>query len=193
MVVRTFAGAALAILILGATPVHARGSSAFVTQLLGQSPGPGKTFACFARRYPDAHLASHAAQNVAGMEILVTNYGGHQPTYQLRMGFNFKGRTEQLTTVAECGSRDPAGPNGAATCAGPTDGETKLHLEGRNALLVTLPSGIHLWKPGPPDPKHTVNDAFGADDRLFRLDRLPTSRCIDQAFEDEKRLPSRQP
>ena len=168
--------------------------SAFVTRLLGQRPGPGKTFAGFARTYDDAHHASHPGQNVAFMEILVTNYDvSDQQFYQLRMGFCFRGRPDELTTVAECGSKNPANPGGTARCAGPSDGGTELRLDGKNALLVTLPAGIHLWKPGPPDPQHTVDDAFGAGDRLFRLERAPASHCIDQAFEYEKKLPSRQP
>ncbi len=181
------------VVTLASASAQAAAPSAFVTKLLGQRPGPGKTFACFTRSYDSAHLAAHPHQNVTSMEVLATYYGGTQQSYQLRIGFHFRNHPELLTTVAECGSRDPTSARGVALCAGPGDGQGQLRLAGRKALLVTLTPGIHLWKPGPPNPKDTVDDAFGPDDKVIRLDRAPTSRCIDQAFEYEKSLPSRQP
>jgi hypothetical protein len=42
--------------------------SQFLTNLMGRKPVAGKTFACYARVYDDAHLASHPTQNIRALQ-----------------------------------------------------------------------------------------------------------------------------
>jgi hypothetical protein len=172
------------------SPATAAGPSKFVTHLMGREPGEGKTFACFIRVYDDAHLTAHPEQNVRSMTVLVVAYSVLQYSYQLRMGFHFRGRLESLTTVAECGDSSGARDSlrGGALCAGPGEsGKMRLVLEDDRSVLIVLPVGAHLWRPGPPDPTNTVNDAFGPDDKLFRLFRTALLQCDDQAIDDEEK------
>lgn len=169
-----------------AAPVRAGQPGRFVTQLIGRSPGPGKTFACFSRIYDDAHLAGHPAQNLRSIRVLAVSYSNLDYAYQLRMGFEFRGHPETLTSVAECGHDEPVGES--ARCAGPVGGRTMgLSVEGHRSILLNLPDGAHLWKPGPPKPKDTVNDALGPDDKLIRLYRTHLADCADQSLDAEEK------
>ncbi len=57
-----------------AASVQAVEPSRFLSDLMGRKPVAGKTFACYARVYDDAHLASHPRQNVRALQVLVTAY-----------------------------------------------------------------------------------------------------------------------
>jgi hypothetical protein len=180
-------GTAMLGLIATASLAGAAEPSRFVSELIGARPGEGKTFACFTRVYDAAHLAAHPEQNVTAAEMLVVAYSSLDYAYQLRMGFRFRDHPQWLTTVAECG-RTAGSRGGGAVCAGPSDGgHMRLVLEGRRTVLITLPEGAALWKGGPPNPDDTVDDAFHADDRVFRLERVPLGRCDDQAIDGEER------
>ncbi len=184
---------AISALLVGLTssvPASAAEPSEFITHLMGRVPGQGKTFACFSHVYDDAHLGAHPQQNVRSMRVLIVAYSALQYAYQLRMGFEFRGRPETLTTVAECGPSvsEANSARGSAVCAGPVGGRSmSLSLEGEHSVLMTLPDGAHLWKPGPPRPNDTVNDAFGPNDKLFRLDRTALPLCDDQAIGAEEK------
>jgi hypothetical protein len=146
---------------------------------MGRVPGEGKTFACFTRVYDAAHLAAHPAQNVRSMEALAVVYSAAaRESYQLRMGFRFRGRPEEFTTVAECGD---------AVCAGPAPGSMRVALDDGASVLMDIPDGAHLWRPGPPNPKDTLDDAFGPDDKRFRLYRTDLADCRDQMFDYERK------
>ena len=169
-----------------ASPAVAAAPGEFVTRLMGRVPGEGKTFACFSRVYDEPHLAAHPGQNVRSLRVLAVAYSTLDYGYQLRMGFEFRGRPETLTTVAECGHSglDRQG----ARCAGPSPGGSMhLALEADGSFLMFLPKGAHLWKPGPPNPQDTVDDAFGPADKRFRLARTVLSACDDQAIDDEEK------
>jgi hypothetical protein len=177
----------LAALLATSFVAHATAASPFVTRLMGREPGPRKTFACFARDYDEAHRATHPAQNMQSVWVLAVAYASLDNAVQLRMSFRFEGRPETLTSVAECGRVHQSGDS--TLCAGPIGGgHMSLSLQGDHRILMNIPRGAHLWKPGPPSPSDTVDDAFGSDDRLFRLERTSLSRCLDQAFPDEKAL-----
>jgi hypothetical protein len=179
MRVRTLAIAAVVASLVTASAASAAGPSAFLARLMGRAPEEGKTFACFTRVYDDAHLAAHPQQNARAMEALAVVYSAAaRESYQLRMGFRFRGRPEEFTTVAECGG---------AVCAGPPPGSMRVALDDDGSVLMNIPDGAHLWRPGPPDPKNTLDDAFGPDDKVFRLTRTDVSACAEQMFDYEKR------
>ena len=163
-------------------------SARFLADLMGRTPGPGKTFACFARVYDEAHLTAHPGQNVRALHTLVTAYlTNGERFYQLRIGLQLRGRPETFTTTGECGEGSvPDTVRSGAVCAGP-GGPLRLALEGKDPVLMTLSGAAEFWRPSPPDPNNTLKDALGPDDTVFRLDRSRLSDCDDQFFDDERK------
>jgi hypothetical protein len=181
-----------------------KSTNAFLARLMGQLYREGETFACFSRQYDDADLAKHPRQNVVFAKLLVSAHFSASAmdsergsyNYQLGMAFRFRGRSELLTTVAECGDgkrRDSL--RDGAVCAGPkADGHSHLLLARDGSLLLAFPDGADLWAPGPIDQRHdVVKNPFGSDDRVFRLDRADLSQCEDLAFDRQKPLRAHEP
>ena len=175
--------------------------SAFLARLVSHLERNGESFACFSRRYDDSYLAAHPQQNVAYAKMLVSAYFRESSldpkysaySYQLGLAFKFRGRPEQLTSVAECGSKDTSR---GAECAGPvgSDGDMRLALESDRVVVMTIPHGSDLWAPGPVEQRHAVvKNPFGGDDKAFRLVRAPLSECEDLAFERQKPLRPHEP
>jgi hypothetical protein len=201
MSVRVRAIAAVLAALAAVPSAWADPRSAFLARLVGHLERKGESFACFSRRYDDSYLAAHPRQNVAYAKMLVSAYFRESSldpkysaySYQLGLAFKFRGRPEQLTSVAECGSKDS--PRGAE-CAGPvgSDGNMRLALESDRAVLMTIPHGSDLWAPGPVEQRHAVvKNPFGDDDKAFRLERAPLSECDDLAFERQKPLRPHEP
>ena len=106
------------------------------------------------------------------------------------MSVQVRDRPEVFGSTGECGRFSAR----TATCAGPAEAKSmRVSLEGDRAILVSIDGQPHLWKPGPPDPTHTVNDAFKSDDKVFRLERTALAQCEDQAFPDELPLVPNEP
>jgi hypothetical protein len=198
--------AASAVILAGlsATPSQAAEGNEFLARLMGRLYRDGETFACFSRRYDEAYLATHPRQNVVFAKMLVSAYFRTSSlnarydaySYQLGMAFRFRGRPETLTTVAECGDGKPRDSlRDGAVCAGPAaEGHSHLALAADGALLMTIPDGADLWAPGPIDQRHeVVKNPFGADDKLFRLERTDVSECEDLAFDRQKPLRAHEP
>ena len=199
-VVRVRAAAAV-LAAIAVSSAWAEPRSAFLTRLVGHLERKGESFACFSRKYDDAYLAAHPRQNVAYAKMLVSAYFRESSldpkysaySYQLGLAFRFRGRPEQLTSVAECGAKDS--PRGAE-CAGPvgSDGDMRLALESDRIVLMTIPHGSDLWAPGPVEQRHNVvKNPFGDDDKAFRLARAPLGECEDLAFERQKPLRAHEP
>jgi hypothetical protein len=169
---------------LVATSALAARPSEFLSRLMGRKPEGLKTVACFARTYDAAYVAAHPNQNVSYVEAFVVAYGNHDFAYQLRLGFRFHGQPETYTSVGECGSYDSV--RHGARCAGP-NGPMWLALGSKGSMLMELPKGGDLWRPGPPNPKDTLKGAFGPDDKLFRLDRVDLAQCAGQMFDYERK------
>ena len=54
-------------------------------------------------------------------------------------------------------------------------------------MLVGIPAGARLWKPGADNPDDNVHGAFGPDDKLFRLDRAALGECLPLAVDKDER------
>jgi hypothetical protein len=176
----------------------------FLAHVVGRLYRGGETFACFSRQYEDAYLAAHPKQNAIFAKLLVSAHFRESSldpkhdfySYQLSMAFKFRGRSETLTTVAECGDGKPRDSlRNGAVCAGPkAAGQSHLALQGDRSLLMTIPDGADLWAPGPMDQRHgIVKNPFGPDDKLIRLDRTDLSQCEDLAFDRQKPLRAHEP
>jgi hypothetical protein len=168
---------------LAAAPALAE-PNAFLVHLMGRKPHGPKTFACFVRTYDPAYLDAHPDQNITYAEALAVSYENHDFALQLRLGFRLRGRPEIFSSVGECGTR--ASVRRGARCSG-LNGPMWIALEGKKSLLMRLPKGSDLWRPGPPDPGNALKGAFGPDDILFRIDRVDLAQCADQMFDYERK------
>jgi len=167
--------------------------SGFVAGFLGVEPSKTvDTFACFNRVYDPAHLAAHPQQNVKAMTLLAVVDPANPDEVQLRFGVGFRTRKGMLETNGGCavmsGEGDGAASASAAHCNVDCDGgaiEVTLKTDGN--VLVGIPAGARLWKPGDDNPDDNVHGAFGTDDKLFRLDRANLSECLPLAVDKDER------
>jgi hypothetical protein len=159
------------------------GAEDFVSRLLGHPPAKGKTYACFTRVYDPAHLASHPQQNVRSMILLVVVDSDNPDSYQLRIGSHFRTLKGMLDTAGDCAAPHDASAAGGAVgahCSVACDGGAiDVALKDKDAVMLSIPEGARLWKPGA-DDNANVHGAFGPDDKLFRLDRSPAAECAEE-------------
>jgi hypothetical protein len=187
LAIRTLYAAATATM-LGFT-ADALGAEDFVSRLLGHPAAKGKTYACFTRVYDPAHLASHPQQNVRSMILLVVMDSDNPDSYQLRIGSHFRTRKGILDTAGDCGVPHDAGAAAGAHCGVACDGgEIDVALKDKDAVMLSIPEGARLWKPGA-DDNASVHGAFGPDDKLFRLERSRAAECAEEGADaSEKAL-----
>jgi hypothetical protein len=153
--------------------------------LFGKDPGKAKVYACFTRRYDQAHLAAHPKQNVVDMPMLVNSYvddndSGRQ--YQLEIGVRFRKRPTLFQLSGACDST----VNGktALSCGFDCDGgRVDVRIKDAQSILVSIPDGAQTWDPGSAEPP--ADAKFGKDDKLFRLDRTGLKDCLPEALDDD--------
>ena len=160
------------------------------TAIFGADPGQGKAFACYTRVYDAVHLTGHPKQNVTSMTLLVSSSvdaeSGRQ--YSAEIGVKFRNASTQFQAGSGCSISDDG--KSALNCPIDCDGgEIDVRLRDANSLLVSIPDGAQTWDPNNPDaePDSAAYDAahFGADDKLFRLDRTKLADCLPLAGDDE--------
>jgi hypothetical protein len=167
--------------------------SGFIGRFLGVEPSKSaETFACFNRVYDPAHLAQHPQQNVKTMMLLAVVDPANADEVQLRFSVAFRSRKGMLETNGGCavvsGEADTAASASAAHCNVDCDGGAiDVTLKADGAILVGIPAGARLWKPGADNPDDNVHGAFGPDDKLFRLDRAALGECLPLAVDEEER------
>jgi hypothetical protein len=177
--------------LLAVTPAWAAGG--FIAGFFGVEPSKtAESFACFNRVYDPAHLASHPQQNVKTMTLLAVVDPVNPDELQLRFGVTFCSRKGMLETNGGCGiaKDENGGPTSAtsAHCNVDCDGgaiDVTLKTDGN--VLVGVPAGARLWKPGADDPDDNVHGAFGPDDKLFRLDRAALGECLPLAADKNEK------
>jgi len=191
---RTIGGIGMAALsaLVAAAPAEAA-ESGFIARFLGVEPSKtADAFACFNRVYDPAHLARHPQQNVKTMMLLAVVDPANADEVQLRFGVAFRTRKGMLETNGGCavvsGEGDAAASATTAHCNVDCDGgaiDVTLRTDGN--VLVGIPAGARLWKPGDDNPDDNVHGAFGPDDKLFRLDRAALSECLPLAVDKDER------
>jgi hypothetical protein len=133
---------------------------------------------CFGREYSASHLAKHPQQLVTGMLVRIYD----EPTYTPPMGWALKvtrrGDRRPLLQMGNC-RRLELGMKDDLHCFADCDaGEFNVKFEGRNSLLLKLPRDMSMRQ----DCGGEENDSVlspGLDDKVFRLERLPSSSCAD--------------
>jgi hypothetical protein len=164
--------------------VHA-GSSDDVVKLFGRDPGTGPAYACFVRRYTKAHLASHPDQNVTTMLAYVSKQEGADPYYGVNLQVNFRQLSKPFQVSGSCSENAETGALGCGVeCDG---GSLSVRVKNEQSILVDIPDSVRLFDPSASDEFADLPKGarFGADDKLFRLDRTALSDCIPVIYDEE--------
>jgi hypothetical protein len=177
---------------LAARAQDAKEDEAFQQRLFGRTTDGKQIHACFSRVYDAAHLAQHPRQNVRTMQLLaVANGEEDKPKYELRLGITFRKSGSHYETSGDCGSihdtSDVGGTAGVAHCGVDCDGgRLDVAMKDAKSVLVTIPAGVRIWRAG------SINDSdkskrFGADDKVFRLDRTALTDCLHFADDAQEK------
>ncbi len=155
------------------------------TALFGRDPGDGRAFACYVRHYDDAHLKAHPKQNVRNMMLFVDSQidSSMGRTYSLTIGVSFRKIDHELQVSGGCDSSvdGKAALNCGIDCDG---GRIDVNVRDANSILVSIPDGVATWDPQSAD--ETPDDSmWGADDKLFRLDRTSINDCLPLVWDDD--------
>jgi hypothetical protein len=189
--------AALTAAIVGASFGARAGGSpedeAFQNKLFGRAVGDKQTIhACFNRVYDPAHLAQHPRQNVRTMRLLVkASQDSDGTNYGVRIGVTFRKSGAHFETAGDCSAihDNTADKAGVAHCGVDCDGGSiDVAIKDAKSVLVSIPVGARIWRPGSDDDEPgNSRKRFGADDKVFRLDKVPLTQCLELADDkDEK-------
>jgi hypothetical protein len=191
--------AALTVAIAGLNfGAHAAGSAAdqaFQERLFGRALDAKPSHACFSRAYDPGHLAQHSKQNVRTMLLLVTGKAenGNDPSYQLGINVTFRKSGTHFESAGDCGAlhddgEAPAAGN-VAHCGVDCDGGSiDVAIKGEKSVLVSIPAGARLWRAGSNgDDSGNARRKFGADNKVFRLDKAALTQCLGLANDKEEK------
>jgi hypothetical protein len=161
----------------GLTPAKAE---AFNARVFGGRIG-AKASACFVRHYDATHLAQHRKQKVSSMKLLLTadNKPDEGMSYAYKAGIRFRDRPGNFDAASGCGQIENGDKEIRFTCDADCGGggiEVGMSEDNKSAI-------VHLDVIGVYDRKHPKRDPIslegGADDKLFRLDRVDASECAE--------------
>ena len=178
------------LLISGPAPAQADGVGD-VVKIFGRDPGTTAAHACFIRHYSKAHLKTHPDQNVTDMLLFVSKQEGPDRYYNLNMQVNFRQLIKPFQVAGSCG----IGTEGKTTlgCGIEYDGgHLGVRVKNEASLLVEIPESVRLFDPSAsddaPDAELPKGARFGADDKLFRLDRTALKDCAAVIYDDEVKM-----
>lgn len=157
-------------------------ADAFDTRLFASAPGK-KAYACFVRHYDADHLARHPKQKVSAIQLLVTAELAPEDNtfgYSFRLGVKYRHRPGDFDSSGYCNHTvaEDAGRDIRLGCAVDCEGggiNVALSKDDRSAVIRL--ERITIWQRNKPDDE--AGDALlaGADDKIFRLDRVDGSDC----------------
>ncbi|WP_275789978.1 hypothetical protein [Pararhizobium gei] len=160
-------------------------------ELFGRDPGQGKAYACYSRSYTREHLAAHPDQNVRDMTVFVNSYDDQEGLgrqYSLTMSVNFRQLKQPFNAYGGC--RPGEGGKQALNCGIDCDGGSiGLRVKDHTSILLDIPYGARVSDDAAEEeePGDLPKGAkFGADDKLFRLDRAAMSACLALADDETK-------
>jgi len=175
-----------------ASAQESKEDESFQQRLFGRTLDGRQIHACFSRVYDDAHLAQHPRQNVRTMLLLVkADSDSDQPRYGLRLGVTFRKSGAHFDSAGDCGSihdtNDVGGSAGVAHCGVDCDGGSiDVAIKDAKSVLVSIPNGARIWRAGSDDDRDRVK-RFGADDKVFRLDKMALSECLRLADDGKEK------
>jgi hypothetical protein len=139
---------------------------------------------CLARIYDGVHLSSHPDQLVTSMRLALVRSGpdsaGRDGSHVFGFGLSvtMRGRSELLKTGGVCKWPDAGRGRGRLECAVDCD-SGRFSLEpasGADALLLRI-TGDAIGFSTDCAPDEMVALKPGLDDKVFRLNKSPTSMC----------------
>jgi hypothetical protein len=144
-----------------------------------------KTTACFVRTYDAAHLARHPKQTVSAMKMLISAEkleGDTSLSYAFRLGTKFRDRKDDYASAMDCGyaymsevKREGVRVSCKEGCEG---GGLEIALAPDSKAIIVKLDSIGVWladKPEDVDAQVPFNG--GADDKVFRLERVDNELC----------------
>jgi hypothetical protein len=167
---------------------------AFQKRLFGRSLDSKPIHACFSRVYDTGHLAQHPQQNVRTMLLLVKGDSDSDgPSYGLRVGVTFRKSSVHFESAGDCNSihdnTDADGSAGVAHCGVDCDGGSiDVAIKDAKSVLVSIPDGARIWRPGNDEGEPgNSRKRFGADDKVFRLDKVALTQCLRLADDNKEK------
>lgn len=176
--------ASLSVVLLALPAAAVGGPSSDVVRIFGRDPGANAAHACFVRRYTHAHLAAHPQQNVAAMLAYVSKQEGSDPYYGINLQVSFRQLNKPFQVSGSCGENAETGTLGCGVeCDG---GSLGVRVKNAQSILVDIPDSVRLFDPSASDEFADLPHGarFGADDKLFRLDRAPLSDCLPVIYDE---------
>lgn len=168
-----------------AAPAPQPGFDHRLEQLVKAEPGAVQ---CFVRKYDRAHMANHPKQTVTAVSLCIkvaydTLNGDGRYQYDFEMRARQRNRAKILTSTGECGASDaPANtiwpPSGNISCGPACDGgEVEIQWEEKSSVLIVRLERIRMSLGCGGEEAGTVDLTGGADDRVFRLTKVPRSKA----------------
>jgi hypothetical protein len=171
-----------------------KADEAFQNRLFGQTIDAKQIHACFSRVYDAGHLGQHPRQNVRTMLLLVSGKAesGEDPSYGLRIGVTFRKSGTHFESAGNCGSihddSEAARSGNAVHCGVDCDGGSiDVAIKDAKSVLVSIPYGARIWRAGSAGDEGNSSQRFGADDKVFRLDKVALTQCLRLADDNEEK------
>ena len=157
-------------------------ADAFDVRMFVTAPGK-KAYACFVRRYDPDHLARHPKQKVSAMKLLVTAEipsDENTTNYSFRLGVKYRHRSGDFDSSGFCSHAvaEDAGNEMRFGCGVDCDGGgigVALSKDDKSAIIRL--ERVRIWQNNKPDEEAGDSLVAGADDKIFRLDRIDTREC----------------
>jgi hypothetical protein len=171
----------------------------FARRLLAVKSVEHKTYACFVRTYDASHLAKHPRQKVFEMKLMVAAERLPEDSslsFSFRLGVKLRHHTGDFVSTGDCGhaevskiKREGIRISCGGDCGG---GGMAIGLAADDKSLIVKLDEIAIWRADKPDDESTQLELRGgADDRVFRLDRVSNEICAPLAREGEELAASR--
>ena len=157
-------------------------AAAFDVRMFAGPPGK-KAYACFVRRYDGDHLAQHPMQKVSAMKLLMSaEVPSDEKTanFSFRLGVKYRHRPGDFDSSGDCGHVviEDAGNEIRFGCGVDCDGGgigVALSKDDRSTIVRL--ERVRVWQNNKPDEEAGDSLVAGADDKIFRLDRVNGREC----------------
>jgi hypothetical protein len=157
-------------------------ADAFDVRMFAKPPG-NKAYACFVRRYDPDHLARHPRQKVSAMKLLVSAEIPEDEksyNYSFRLGVKYRHRSGDFDSSGFCSHVvvEDAGHEMRFGCSVDCDGGgIGVALSKDDKAAIIRLGRVRIWQNNKPDDEAGDSLVAGADDKIFRLDRIDTREC----------------
>jgi len=146
------------------------------------------------RRYDASHLARHARQKVGTMKLLVAAERLPEDSalsYSFRLGVKLRNHKGDFVSNGDCGHAEVSKLKREGiriSCGGDCgSGGMAIGLAADDGSLIVRLDEIAIWRADKPDDESAQMELRGgADDRVFRLDRVSNEICAPLAREGEE-------